>query len=324
MRRAWWIKGVIVSSLALSCAGKTLLQSSGPPDARRGPVQTNYWSASLYEADHGQIEPLGSNDWNCKPSLVHPRPVILIHGTWVDQYQSFAALAPRLAEEGYCVFSLNLGKTKGAESVMAQRYGTNLIGQSAKELAGFVKRVLVATQSPQVDLLGWSQGGLIIRSYLKDEGGANPTDPTKHQVKRVVTLGAPHRGTTLSGVATLARWGGLLGMAPELLGPAAAQMVVGSEFLRGLNEGGETFPGIEYTAIYSPFDEIVNPAENASLQAVAGATVHNINVHEDCALDFSTHEALPYAKRSVAFALNALDPGASRKIPCELQVGSVL
>lgn len=322
-RRAWWIKAIVVGSLALSCAGQALLRSPTSPDADRGPVQSNFWSASLYSSEHRDTEPLGTNDWNCKPSLEHPRPVILIHGTWVDQYQSFAALAPRLAEEGYCVFSLNLGKTQGAESVMAQRYGTNLIEQSAKELAGFVGRVKQATQSSKVDLVGWSQGGVIIRTFLKYEGGAHPVDPSRHEVKRVVTMGAPHRGTTLSGVATLARWGGLLGLAPDLLGPAATQMVVGSKFLRALNEGGETFPGIEYTAIYSPFDEIVNPAENAKLEAVAGATVHNVDVHRDCSLDFSTHEALPYANRSVAIALRALDPSHPGPIPCELQVGSV-
>lgn len=290
---------------------------------QRPPVQSNYWSATLYAVEHEDIEPPGANDWNCKPSLEHPRPVILIHGTWVDQYQSFAALAPLLSGHGYCVFSLNLGKTKGAQSLMAQRYGTNLIEHSAKELAAFVDRVSAATDSSKVDFVGWSQGGVIIRTYLKYEGGAHETDPRKHRVRRVVTMGAPHRGTTLSGVATLARWGGLLGLAPDLLGPAATQMIVGSDFLTALNTGGETYAGIEYTAIYSPFDEIVNPTENARLQAVAGATVHNINVNENCALDFSTHEALPYATRSLAFALNALDPDHASEVPCELQLGSV-
>lgn len=322
-RRSALVKALVLGSFALSCAGKTLLESNAPPDIQQTPVHTNFWSASHHASEHEDLVPAGANDWNCKPSLKHPRPVILIHGTWVDQYQSFAALAPTLAEQGYCVFSLNLGKTEGADSMMAQRYGTNYIEQSAKELATFVKRVQASTRSAKVDLLGWSQGGIIIRTYLKYEGGAHQSDPSKHQVRHVVTLGAPHRGTTLSGLATLARWGGFLGLAPDLLGPAAPQMVVGSKFLEKLNAGGETYPGIEYTAIYSPFDEIVNPAENARLHAVAGATVHNIDVHEDCALDFSTHEALPYAKRSLAFVRRALDPSEAAKIPCELQVGSV-
>lgn len=321
-RRAWLFKALFFASLAVSCAGQTLLSASERPSVQ-APRQSNYWSATLYAVEHADMVPVGANDWNCKLSVKHPRPVILIHGTWVDQYQSFAALAPRLADQGYCVFSLNFGKTKGAESVMAQRYGTNLIEHSAKELASFVKRVQAATKSSKVDLVGWSQGGVTIRAYLKYEGGADLRDPAKHQVQRVVTMGAPHRGTTLSGVATLARWGGLLGLAPELLGPAATQMIVGSDFLNALNEGGETFPGIEYTAIYSPFDEIVNPTDNATLRAVPGAMVRNINVHEHCALDFSTHEGLPYAKRSMAFALNALDPEDALDVPCELQLGSV-
>lgn len=317
------IKALLLGSFALSCAGKALLQGSPPKGSEKAPMHTNYWSASLYASEHEDVEPAGANDWNCRPGSAHPRPVILVHGTWVDQYQSFAVLAPALAEQGYCVFSLNLGKTKGAESVIAQRYGTNLIERSAKELATFVKRVKASTRSDKVDLVGWSQGGVIIRTFLKYEGGADPLDPSKHQVRRVVTMGAPHRGTTLSGIATLARWGGLLGHAPQLLGPAATQMIVGSKFLQKLNEGGETYAGIEYTALYSPFDEIVNPVENARLHAVAGSSVHNIDVHEDCALDFSTHEALPYANRSLIFTLNALDPSHAVEVPCELQVGSV-
>lgn len=321
-RRTWLVRLLISGSFALGCAGKTLL--GGPkPRPTNAPVQSNYWSATFLAVEHSDMVPVGANDWNCKPSAKHPRPVILVHGTWVDQYQSFAALAPRLAGQGYCVFSLNLGKTKGAQSVLAQRYGTNLIEKSAKELASFVQRVQSETQSPKVDLVGWSQGGLTIRAYLKYEGGAHPADSAKHRVYRVVTMGAPHRGTTLSGVATLAQWGGLLGLAPELLGPAATQMIVGSNFLRKLNEGGETFPGIAYTAIYSPFDEIVNPTDNARLRASPGMDVQNINVHEACALDFSTHEGLPYAKRSIAFALNALDPENEVDVPCELQLGSV-
>lgn len=317
-------KVLVLASFAIGCSEAAWWS---PTDAKMtdavAPVQGSFWAATSYASDHEDATPPGSNRWDCKLSAKHPRPVVLVHGTWVDQYQSFASLAPRLAEEGYCVFSLNLGRTVDAEFPMAKLYGTNDIHESAKELAGFVGQVKEKSGAGQVDLVGWSQGGIIIRTYLKYQGGANLKNPARNEVKRVVTLGSPHRGTTLSGLASLVAWGGLLDVFPEYIGPAGPQLVEGSPFLAKLNQGGETFAGIEYTSIYSPFDEIVNPSENARLEAVPGAVVHNIDVHEACDVDFSTHEALPYAKRSLALTLQALDPQGQHHVPCELQIASV-
>lgn len=312
-----------MACLAVSCSGSSIWSTSDERGVH-GPAQESFWSATSYATLHGELSPAGANLWDCRPTKAHPRPVVLVHGTWVDQYQSFAKLAPRLAEHGYCVFSLNLGKLENADYLMAKRYGAADIQRSAQELAAFVQRVKDRTKTEQVDLVGWSQGGVIIRSYLKYEGGASLQDPEQHQVKRVVTLGSPHRGTTLSGLASLVVWGGWLDYFPELIGPAGTQLVTGSPFLRALNEGGETYPGIEYTSIYTPFDAIVNPPENARLTASPGATVRNINVHEGCESDFSTHEALPFSERSIALTMRALDPDADLPVPCEIQIGSVL
>lgn len=301
----------------------SVVKPAPQPAPRITPVQSNFWSATHYSTLYKDATPPGANRWDCQPSVKHPRPVILVHGTWVDQYQSFAALAPRLAKQGYCVFSLNLGKTQGANYALARLYGTNDIMASARELAEFVREVQSKTGAKKVDMVGWSQGGVIIRRYLKYEGGASRHDPSHNRVQRVVTLGSPHRGTSLSGLATFARWAGMLDWVPEYIGPAGPQLVSDSPFIRDLNEGGETFPGIEYTAIYSPYDEVVNPPEIARLQAQPGAIVHNVDVNEGCTLDFSTHEALPYAKRSLAFTLRALDPETPIEIPCELQLGSM-
>lgn len=70
---------------------------------------------------------------------------------------------PRLVEEGYCVYTLNLGETLGVRATIAKLYGTNHIRESAGELGRFVERVQDASGAPQVDLVGWSQGEVIIR-----------------------------------------------------------------------------------------------------------------------------------------------------------------
>lgn len=67
-------------------------------------------------------------------------------------------------------------------------------------------KVRTATGVSQVDIVGYSQGGMMPRQYLKFNGGAG-------KVHTLVTLGATHHGTTLSGIATLA----------ETLGPAATR-----------------------------------------------------------------------------------------------------
>jgi hypothetical protein len=44
-------------------------------------------SASPYVAPG--ISPLGSNDWDCRPSASHPYPVVLVHGTFADMTVSW-------------------------------------------------------------------------------------------------------------------------------------------------------------------------------------------------------------------------------------------
>src|SRR5689334_12792078 len=90
--------------------------------------------------------PPGANDWSCKPSAAHPRPVVLVHGTFADMSNSWQAISPLLKNNGYCVFALNYGSYGGSGAIGV--YGTGEIRNSAKELAAFVEQVLAATGAP--------------------------------------------------------------------------------------------------------------------------------------------------------------------------------
>jgi len=87
--------------------------------------------------------PPGANNWSCRPSAAHPRPVVLVHGTFADMSDSWQALSPLLYNSGYCVFALNYGSYAG--SGLFGIDGTGNIAQSAEQLSSFVDRVRAAT-----------------------------------------------------------------------------------------------------------------------------------------------------------------------------------
>jgi triacylglycerol esterase/lipase EstA (alpha/beta hydrolase family) len=239
--------------------------------------------------------PPGANNWSCKPSAAHARPVILVHGTFEDMSDNWQALSPLLYDSGYCVFALNYGSYGGSGQLGI--YGTGDIAQSAQQLASFVTRVLGATGAGKVDLVGHSQGGMMPRYYLRFLGGAT-------KVHSLVGLAPSNYGTTVDGLFTLAN---LLGASSffGVLCPACEQQDVGSAFLTNLNAGADTVPGVQYTVIQSANDEVVTPYSSAFL---SGSKVTNILLQEQCPLDQGEHLSMPYDHIADGDVLNALDP----------------
>ena len=248
--------------------------------------------------------PPGANDFACKPSGAHPQPVILVHGTFADMADTWQALSPLLANDGYCVFAFNYGSydNSGASGV----YGIGDIAQSAAQLSTFVNQVLAATGASKVDLVGHSQGGMMPRYYLDDLGGAS-------RVKTLVALAPSNHGTTLDGLTTLATH---LPGADQFVGtrcPACTEQEAGSAFLTNLNAGGGTVSGVSYTVIQSAHDEVVAPYTSSFLSAPG---VTNILLQDQCALDQGEHLSMPYDHIADADVLTALDPAAPQTPTC--------
>ncbi|WP_067714320.1 esterase/lipase family protein [Nocardia yamanashiensis] len=284
-----------------------------------GPETTAFLAAFGYGLTHPDAAPPGSNNWNCTPSAEHPRPVVLVHGTWLNTYDSFAYLSPRIARAGFCVFAFNFGREGvleggGLGPILPGRYGVGPMEDSARQLAAFVERVRTATGAPMVDIIGHSQGGPVASQYLKFEGGQG-------KVGKVVTFGATNHGTSLLGMATLGRiitnlGINILGFYEPFIGQANVQQAVGSQFYATLNRDGDTVPGVSYTAIGTTHDEISNPYEWTFLTAGPGATVDNITLQQGCEQDLSDHLTLMYSPRAVSIALRALDPAAQPELVC--------
>ncbi|MEV6278521.1 alpha/beta fold hydrolase [Nocardia sp. NPDC051832] len=257
--------------------------------------------------DDGVFAPPGANDWRCVPTAAHPEPVVLVHGTWGNQ-SSWAELAPQLKAAGVCVFSLNYGRKRfslrGSEPGV---YGTADIRSSAKEIAAFVAQVRELTGAGRVDVVAHSQGGPLVRHYLRFEGGAQ-LGPA---VRRLVTIAATHHGTTADGLGSLLPSGSAAAEADtviaKVLGTAAAQQLAGSEFLRRLNAAGDTEPGIAYTAIATRVDRVVTPPEATFLHAGPGATVDNRWVQDVCPTDTFHHGILPESPAVSYLVHQALD-----------------
>ncbi|MFF5758093.1 alpha/beta fold hydrolase [Streptomyces longwoodensis] len=245
----------------------------------------------------------GWNDYSCKPSAAHPRPVVLVHGTLGNSVDNWLGLAPYLTSRGYCVFSLDYGQLDGVPLF----HGLGPIDQSAAQLSVFVDKVLSATGAAEADLVGHSQGGMMPRYYLKFLGGAA-------KVNALVGIAPDNHGTTLSGLTHLLPY---FPGAEDLLKattPGLADQIVGSAFLTKLNAGGDTVPGVRYTVIASQYDEVVTPWRS---QYLSGSDVHNVLLQDLCPLDLSEHLAIGLLDR-IAFheVANALDPAHATASTC--------
>ncbi|MFB0615314.1 esterase/lipase family protein [Streptomyces sp. AGS-58] len=245
----------------------------------------------------------GWNDYTCKPSAAHPRPVVLVHGTLGNSVDNWLSLAPYLESRGYCVYSLDYGQLPGVPLF----HGLGPIDESAGQLAAFVDRVLAATGTAKADLVGHSQGGMMPRYYLRFLGGAD-------KVNALVGIAPDNHGTSLSGLTRLLPY---FPGAEDLLRattPGLADQIAGSAFLTRLNAGGDTVPGVRYTVIATRNDEVVTPWRS---QYLTGPDVHNVLLQDLCPLDLSEHVAIGLLDR-IAFheVANALDPAHATATTC--------
>jgi triacylglycerol esterase/lipase EstA (alpha/beta hydrolase family) len=284
MQRMIAVAATVLAGLALAAT------------AAQAELPVIYNSALGYAQSSPIASPPGANNFSCKRSRAHPRPVILVHGTFEDMSNNWQALSPLLANNGYCVFALNYGSFDGSGEVGV--YATGEIAHSAEELSSFVDQVLAATHARKVDLVGHSQGGMMPRYYLKFLGGAA-------KVHTLVGLAPSNHGTSLDGIATLGSFvpgsSGFLGS----LCPACEEQETGSAFLRNLNAGGDTVRGVQYTVIESANDEVVTPYTSAFL---SGRKVNNILLQDQCVLDQGEHLSMAYDHIADADVLTALDP----------------
>ncbi|MET8013921.1 alpha/beta fold hydrolase [Streptomyces sp. NPDC005271] len=260
-------------------------------------------TAALATDTASQTVSRGWNNYSCKPSAQHPRPVVLAHGTLGNSVDNWLGFAPYLVDRGYCVFSLDYGQLSGVPFF----HGLGPIDKSAKQLSSFVDRVLAATGAAKVDVVGHSQGGMMPRYYLKFLGGAA-------KVNTLVALAPSNHGTTLLGLTKLLDYFPVIGDLIAMGTPGLMDQVAGSDFMKRLNEGGDTVPGVHYTVIATKYDEVVTPFRS---QFLSGPDVKNVVLQDLCPSDISEHVTIGLTD-GLAFheAVNALDPDHATPTTC--------
>lgn len=258
-----------------------------------------------------QAPPPGANV-SCTPSAAHPYPVVLVEGTFSSMYNSFGAISPDLANNGYCVYAFNYGQTIPFTGF----YAMGDIRTSAAELSTEVNNVLAETGASKIDLVGWSQGGMMPRYYINDLGGAA-------KVNMLVALAPSNYGTTVDGLTTLVADLGLLGVATGLLSiacEACDQQLQGSPFLTSLNHA-PIVPGVKYVVIETADEDVVTPYTNAFLPDAPN--VQNITLQNQCPQDASDHLSIGYDSNALQDMINALGPDGPGFQPACAAVGPV-
>jgi triacylglycerol esterase/lipase EstA (alpha/beta hydrolase family) len=177
-----------------------------------------------------------------------PGPVLLVPG-YGGATGSVQSLADVLTSAG-----------RDATVVSLPGDGTGDLNASADALGRAVDAALARTGSASVDVVGYSAGGLVARLWVSD-GHADV-------VRRVVTLGSPHHGTSL---ADLAR-----DVAAGQCPVGCQQMSSDSDLLAALNGGDETPEGPTWVSIWTTQDETVTPPESARLAGALNLTVQSV------------------------------------------------
>jgi triacylglycerol esterase/lipase EstA (alpha/beta hydrolase family) len=236
-------------------------------------------SAGAVQVELPSVGLPGVNDPECR-SETRPRPVVLVHGTFGTAADHFGALAPMLREEGYCVYALDYGDNATAR-----------VAESARELAAFVDDVLAATGADQVDAVGYSQGGMMPRQYLKFEGGAG-------KVGGLVGIAPSNHGT-----------GGGFFQGPLCL--SCLDQLAGSSFMRALNSGGDIITegegaSLRYTTIATRHDLVVIPYTSQALNGPPDR-VTNLVLQDLCPDNTASHTSIRSDPVTLQLVLNALD-----------------
>ncbi len=161
------------------------------------------------------------------------RPLVLVHGLW-DSPRLFDRLINNIDSSRFTIMAPSLPHKLGRTSIYT--------------LAETLDQLILDRWEPEtaIDLLGFSMGGLIVRTWLQKMGGASRT-------RRFISVGSPHQGTFLAQLAPRYWFAGL------------ADMRRGSELIEDLNKDISPLKKIDCHSFFCRWDLMVIPGWQAVL-----------------------------------------------------------
>ena len=253
--------------LAAALAAVTCLIAAAVPSGGARPVPVGTIETGIANTLVAPRVVPGANNWFCRPTAAHPRPVVLVHGT---------IEAPALTG-GHRTDApqrrLPSTRSPRRERPVVERpvpgWATSELGP---ELAA---RGVRAPHHRRRRSTSSATAGGICRTTTSSGGGAS-------KVHKFVALAPSNHGTTLSGLTEIGEALNLLGLFNAFAGvlaPSLVQQEIGSSFQQDLFGDGDTVPGPEYTVIATRHDIVVTPYTQAFLD---GPNVENILIQDQC------------------------------------------
>ena len=162
-------------------------------------------------------------------------PLILIHGLW-NTSDIFSSIILKLDEMGIEYFAPTLKHNYGISSIVEL---TNLLDNLILEKYGLEK---------ELDILGFSMGGIIGRYWIKKFNGYKRT-------RLFITVGTPHNGTLTSQFVPRYPFRGI------------SEMKINSFLLRDLSKYDYLLKDINCISFYTNWDLMVFPGWRANLNS---------------------------------------------------------
>ncbi len=222
-----------------------------------------------------------------------PGTVILVPGYSDSTASDVQGLAARVRATGRTAQVQPLpGEGTGDLRVQAEALGASITGA-------------LAAGAPSVDLVGYSAGGLVVRTWVHEH-----PDQARREVRRVVTLGSPHHGTSVAGLAAA--------LLPGSCPTACQQMTPGSELLASLARGDETPAVPSWVSVWTTQDQVVTPPGSARLEGAV-----NVPLQSVCADAQVTHATLPTDPLPTGIVLRAIAVAPLTSAPTAEQCASL-
>ena len=221
-------------------------------------------------------------------------PVLLVPGTNLDPKANFSwnyVRAFRAQGRPYCTVSL-------------PEWGLVDIQVSGEYLVHAI-RTMSRAAGRKVDVLGYSQGGMVPRWALRF------WPDTRRMVDDLVGL-APSNHGTYDSVVTCST---------GPCHPSHWQQAATSRFVEALNSRAEAFRGVDYTVVYTRYDQIVTPNVDGSGSSINNGERYVVNValQDVCPTNTAEHLAIgSYDPVAYALAIDALDhrgPADPSRVP---------